>query len=500
MKPLPEIKWSENEPADLHIHSHYSDGQHTPREIAEIASRKGIRVISLTDHARIDGIPEITFETAKLGIYVIPGIELNGLIGDFLGYFIDYDNPRFLSFLDDVNRLREIRVKKISRLLKETGIEIEWGELAAFSRPAVPSRTHLARFLIKKGFFRDVDEVFGKLLGQGKPAYLPSDGPPDEECVSMIREARGIPVLAHPHYIRDIGEKSLSKYCAKLASWGVVGYENFLDKDACPHVLAKWDRFCLKKGALRFDGSNFHGRETTDVSLGDRVVGCDLIKKTVDLLTPDCVHKSLFKRMMWRSANLSDEEFRESLFPETVVIEENEYTRLLDFQPPDLPVPDGFMGTPFVLCGPGAVGRNGEVAEVLRKSGFEIVSTETSEGYPELAWTIYKMYRLSKREKMREMLRFDLDRKLYGNDASKFGIIFFRNDTDIDLRRLKKRIRTQMGRIRFFRAVCKDMSETYLTTYVHIPDNKDLDRECRVLHRFGIRCSRQQNNTEQEQQ
>jgi len=45
-------------PADLHIHTNYSDGYHTPQEIIEKVKSLGLRAIAITDHDNVMAIRE----------------------------------------------------------------------------------------------------------------------------------------------------------------------------------------------------------------------------------------------------------------------------------------------------------------------------------------------------------------------------------------------------------------------------------------------------------
>ena len=62
---------------DLHVHTTASDGQYTPAQIIEKASEKNIKVIAITDHDSFAGVNEAMTAGEKLGVKVIPGIELN---------------------------------------------------------------------------------------------------------------------------------------------------------------------------------------------------------------------------------------------------------------------------------------------------------------------------------------------------------------------------------------------------------------------------------------
>lgn len=64
---------------DLHIHSDLSpcgNTEMTPNNIVNMAYIKGLNIISVTDHNSISNFPAIKLVGEKLGIEVIPGIEV----------------------------------------------------------------------------------------------------------------------------------------------------------------------------------------------------------------------------------------------------------------------------------------------------------------------------------------------------------------------------------------------------------------------------------------
>lgn len=482
---LPKLSWSHAERADLHVHSHYSDGQHSPRQIAQLAAQKGLHIIALTDHASIAGIAEMTGEAAKRGIYNIPGIELNAATGDFLGYFLDYENKKLLAFLDEVNHFRKARIKESIVRLNELGYDIDWSSLVSFALPAIPSRTHIARMFVNQGRYRNVDAVFKELLRRGRSAYIAPKAPSDIQCMQMIREAGGIAVLAHPHYL-DIPKNEIRKYGQDLASWSLSGYERIPKGERWSECKSAWERIEKETNLIKFGGSGFHGDEVSGVALGARTIPGFLIPKMERHLPAETIHKDFFKRLLWRSINLNSEEFKQSLFPEVITLKEQACSRLLSFIPNVEPVPADFLGTPYVLLGPGAFNQHKVIIEILENFGAQIVAVKARDDYPELAWTIYQMDKLSLEDKKRDALRFELDNFLYGSAATKYRIIFFHNKAGVALRRLKKHIRRTLGQMRFYRVVLENLSDTFFTSYVHIPSESDINREGWILDRFGL--------------
>ena len=97
----PRLLDSPTEKIDLHTHSTYSDGLLSPATLVEEAASRGLRFLALTDHDTVAGIPEARAAGDRLGVEVIPGVELSAALGSggevhLLGYFVDIDDPALL--------------------------------------------------------------------------------------------------------------------------------------------------------------------------------------------------------------------------------------------------------------------------------------------------------------------------------------------------------------------------------------------------------------------
>src|SRR5512145_1759930 len=77
--------------ADLHLHSHYSDGLESPAEVVKRARAAGLDLIALADHDSMGGCEEAQRAAAQVGLSVIPAAEftatLDGREVHLLGYF-----------------------------------------------------------------------------------------------------------------------------------------------------------------------------------------------------------------------------------------------------------------------------------------------------------------------------------------------------------------------------------------------------------------------------
>ncbi|WP_186431164.1 PHP domain-containing protein [Clostridium sp. BSD9I1] len=107
---------------DFHIHSTASDGDLTPSEIVNLASNEHMDIISITDHNTILGVEEAIEAGIKLGITVIPGVELSSRYKNksvhILGYFKDdrYKDKTFERFLNLVKNHRGNDAKHLINL------------------------------------------------------------------------------------------------------------------------------------------------------------------------------------------------------------------------------------------------------------------------------------------------------------------------------------------------------------------------------------------------
>ena len=82
-------------PIDLHVHTTASDGKHPPSEIVRMAGEGRMKVVAITDHDTVNGLPEAIAEARKFpSLTVIPGVEISTDVpaGEVhvLGYFVNY--------------------------------------------------------------------------------------------------------------------------------------------------------------------------------------------------------------------------------------------------------------------------------------------------------------------------------------------------------------------------------------------------------------------------
>lgn len=242
--------------ADLHIHSTYSDGTLTPREIVSICEERRLRVIAIADHDTVDGVEE-TIDFAQGQIDVVPAIEMSSNIGSFdihiLGYYIDTHDDELLTYCESFRTHRMKRVKRIINKLSKSGIRLEFEQIKATASSCSLGRPHIAEVLVENGHARSINDAFNKYLGFNAPYYEPKKAVKSQVVIRKIVKSNGIPVIAHPGTINN------EQIIYQLIMDGCQGIEVW-HPDHTHRCRQKLTEIAMKNGLLMTGGSDCHGR------------------------------------------------------------------------------------------------------------------------------------------------------------------------------------------------------------------------------------------------
>lgn len=246
---------------DLHLHTMYSDGSFRPAELIELAKKRGVGVISITDHDITDGIEEAVSKGLENGIEVIPGIELSAEFENvpegeihILGYFIDCRNKCFQQKLEFLRQRRFQRAKDIFYKLFELGVKIKEDSIFLENNRHSIGRLHFAKLMVKEGFVRNIREAFDLYLSNGRPAYVPKLKLSAKEAIEVVQQSGGVPVLAHPYY----GNCLDGKVIRELVDIGLAGLEVYYYKHP-KNVIEELLMIAEKYDLLITGGSDCHG-------------------------------------------------------------------------------------------------------------------------------------------------------------------------------------------------------------------------------------------------
>ena len=271
---------------DLHTHSTFSDGSLPPAELVGRARQARVIALALTDHDGMLGIDAFLAACTATGIRGVPGVEISvefkpGTL-HMLGYFLNHKAPAVEAALAKLRGSRVDRNRVILEKLNRLGCGLAWEDVAKFAAEDVVGRPHFALALIEKGVVKDKAEAFGRLLGKGKPAYTDRFRLNVAESIGMIRQAGGVPVLAHP-FTLGYERRRLREFVAELAAQGLQGIEAYYSEHN-PDQQKLYLSIAAECGLAVSGGSDFHGSINPDIHLGTGFGQLAVPDSLVDLL------------------------------------------------------------------------------------------------------------------------------------------------------------------------------------------------------------------------
>jgi len=256
---------------DLHVHSTASDGSYSPAEVVRQAKAGGLTAMALTDHDTVDGLPEAVAAGDRLGLEVIPGVEISaqfpGGTMHILGLYVDYHNGRLDERLAVLKQARIDRNPQIIAKLNALGIPITMARVEEISGGGQVGRPHIARALQEAGVVTSIQQAFDLYLKKGGKAYAGKFRFPPDQALTMIREAKGIPVLAHPFTLNLGSAYALKNLVVQLKGQGLAGLEVFYSEHT-PEQQALYLKLAQELNLLITGGSDYHGLNKPEITLG----------------------------------------------------------------------------------------------------------------------------------------------------------------------------------------------------------------------------------------
>ena len=244
---------------DFHTHTTCSDGVMTPQALAKDVVEADIRMWAITDHDDIRGYDEVQGLLPD-GFEIFSGAEFStGYAGKdihVLGYGFDRSYAPLAEYISFFKEKRRNRFVDMLKRCAEEGIDLpvktiedvwaRYGDGAALGRP------HLALLLIEAGYADTIAKAFSDYLKPGGPLYVPKFKTSPEEVVSLVHDAGGLVVLAHPVLIND---DAIAEELLKLPFDGLEVYHSKQNEEDRARYLAMANRH----GLLASGGSDYHG-------------------------------------------------------------------------------------------------------------------------------------------------------------------------------------------------------------------------------------------------
>ncbi|MGP4039199.1 PHP domain-containing protein [Gracilibacillus sp. D59] len=256
--------------ADLHVHSHYSDGSDSVEELLKQAAKEGVTHISIVDHDTVSGWPEIQASGKKYGIDVIPGIEISAY--DYkrnrkvhvLGYHYRKDAPNIHNLCAPLLKQRHENSLWQIEQIRSLGYRIDPNEIAMTAKPSQTIyKQHIMRHITTESYTSEDYKKIYQALFKGEGVAKRDITYVDVfDAVEAVVLDGGIAVVAHP------GQLNSYDVIPDLVGIGLGGIElAHPDHTETDHqrVIELADQYKL----LKTGGTDYHGEFGIEIGIGD---------------------------------------------------------------------------------------------------------------------------------------------------------------------------------------------------------------------------------------
>jgi predicted metal-dependent phosphoesterase TrpH len=291
---------------DLHIHSKNSDGADTIEELIPKIKAAGVDVFALTDHDRTDGWGKASELAKELGLSFIPGIEITteGRVPDsqgnimpfgihLLAYLPNPEDPALMQILEENRNSRTVRTEKFVSNLQAKYPALTYELVLELAQDdSTLGRPDIATALVHLGEFENVGAVFDAKdspIGKSSPYYVRNDAPDVMDVIRIVRNAGGVPVIAHP-LARTSSEDSQPssfprKHFEAMVSAGLLGLETE-HKEVSAGTRAVLESFAAEHGLITTGSSDYHGLSVKEHNpLGLHSTSIEMLKRILELGT-----------------------------------------------------------------------------------------------------------------------------------------------------------------------------------------------------------------------
>ncbi len=260
---------------DLHIHSNFSeDADLSVEEIFRLAQESSLSAISIADHDSIKSIEASKAIENNYPVEYVPGVEIttvfsvDGSQQHILGYYVDDKNSALVKTIDKIEKFRLVIAQKRIDALKAIGFVVDEDRIWEMTGDRPPSATSAMIEVFRNENNSEDKRLYDYLHGEkketriahfyrdffteGKSAYVPFQSISIKECADIIKEAGGIPVLAHPKFVKD------REWLDQIVDSGIQGIEaisTYHNTEDIEFFLG----YANKHNLLITAGSDFHG-------------------------------------------------------------------------------------------------------------------------------------------------------------------------------------------------------------------------------------------------
>ncbi len=270
---------------DLHIHTTMSDGELTPKEVIDEASKNGVSIIAISDHDTIEAYTEDLFEYAKSkGINIINAVEISTKTNKagihVLGYNFNLNDEEMRKKLYKIRNARHEYLHNVAEKLNELGYYLNTAELDKID---AVTKAHIALDVINNEQNRDIllsnfghipnkGEFIETIMNENCPAYVKKETVTPKEAADIIRKANGKVVLAHPvAYVHEdnFSDIDILNIIKDMQPDGLEANYLYVDRNNNKiDEIEKWNKFAKENNLFTTVGSDFHNKDGMRPEIG----------------------------------------------------------------------------------------------------------------------------------------------------------------------------------------------------------------------------------------
>lgn len=261
--------------ADLHIHTFYSDGTLSPKEVVRIAKEKGLEVVAVTDHNKIGAWEPLCEAAKEVGIIPIKGCEINCKYQDKVLHLLAYgfeNTPELMKLIHRADdEMQRMSVDLVEKLTKDyTGISMaDYEEYDYDVRKGGWKGLH---YMHDRGITEKLFDGF-KLYGKYDCDFTNYYFPEIKLLCEAIYKAGGVSVLAHPgEYYKQLNEAQLKIVLEDIRQQGIDGIECYYPTHS-ELMTNTCEAFCDKYGLIKTVGSDEHGEFGKHAKVIEQTIG-----------------------------------------------------------------------------------------------------------------------------------------------------------------------------------------------------------------------------------
>lgn len=270
---------------DLHIHSNFSDGNLSPKDIINEALKNNVTTIAIADHDTIDAYNDELYEYAKeKNIKIINAVEISTKINKcgihVLGYNFDIKNQILKEKLSKLRNARHDYLYNVAKKLNELNFHVNVDELDKIESV---TKAHIALDVINNNKNKDVllktfhhipskGEFIETIMNENCPAYVKKETISPEEASLLIKNAGGKVILAHPvayKYEDNLSDNEIEDLIKNIKADGIEANYIYIHKNNQKiNECNKWNEFAKERNLITTIGSDFHTKDNVHPEIG----------------------------------------------------------------------------------------------------------------------------------------------------------------------------------------------------------------------------------------